>query len=112
MIFKIIKNIKGGSSMRIKLTDEHIKAIYRGEDLIIDGEKWEYVDELEVEEDEDARYFSYVLKRPSDGKTFMINLAQARYGYKDYGYEDWMQDFTAYEVEQKEIKKVEWVYVD
>lgn len=82
--------------MKIKLTNEQMMAIDNEEDLIVDGEKWEYVDELDTEEDEQGRYLTYIFKRPSDNKNFMITLAQARYGYEDYGYESFMQDLTAH----------------
>jgi hypothetical protein len=98
--------------MKIKLTNEQMRAINDGENLMVNGEEWEYIDELDIEEDEQGRYFTYIFKRPSDDKHFMITLAQARYGYEDYGYESFMQDFTAYEVKQKEVKKIEWVYVN
>lgn len=98
--------------MQIKLTNEQMIAIDNEEDLIVGGEEWEYVCELDTEEDERGRYLTYIFKRPSDNKCFRITVAYARYAYEDYGYEEFMQDFTAYEVERKEIKKIEWVYVD
>ena len=85
--------------------------ISKENDLIVDGEVWEYIEQDGEEEDEHGRYESHVFKRPSDNKYFYVTVAYCRYGYKDYGYEDYMQDLTAYEVEKKEIVKVEWQFV-
>ena len=98
--------------MKVKLNDKQMRAIAYEEDLIIEGEIWECIEQDgDAEEDEDARYETFIYQRPSDKKYFRIAIAYARYGYKDYGYEDFLQDYFAYEVEKKEIKKVVWSYV-
>ena len=98
--------------MKIKLTREQMKAISDENDLIVDGETWEYeCQNGEREEDEHGRYYYHIYKRPSDGKYFTITISYCRYGYKDYGYEDYMQDNTAYEVEKKEVTTTQWVCV-
>lgn len=98
--------------MKIKLTNEQMKDISDENDLIVDNEIWKYEEQDgEREEDEQGRYYSYIYRRPSDGKYFRINIFYCRYGYKDYGFEADMQDNTAYEVERKEITTVQWVSV-
>lgn len=99
--------------MQIRLTDEQMRqADYEGE-LVVDGEAWVYVEQDgDAEEDERGRYITHIYQRPSDGKYFEINVAFARYGYKDYVYEDYMQDCTAYEVERKEFTTTIWSHVN
>jgi hypothetical protein len=98
--------------MKLELTKEQMRDIHEENELIVDGEEWEYVcQDGESEEDEHGRYYSHIYKRPSDNKYFCINIFYCRYGYKDYGYESDMQDNFAYEVEKKEITRYEWVGV-
>lgn len=98
--------------MRIKLEDGQMRAIKDESDLVVNGEIWEYVcQDGEREEDENGRYYTHIFKRPSDGKFFRITIFYCRYSYKDYGYENYLQDMTAYEVEKKEITMTQWVDV-
>ena len=98
--------------MNINLTNEQMRAIHKEDKLIVDGEEWEYVEQDgDREEDENGAYHYYIYKRPSDGKCFRITIFYCRYGYEDYGFEDDMQDNTAYEVERKEVTTIQWCYV-
>ena len=94
--------------MKIKLTNEQMRDISRENDLVVDGEIWKYIEKESEEEDEHGGYKTHVFQRPSDSKYFMITVSYCRYGHKDYGYEEYMQNLTAYEVEKKEIVKTEW----
>lgn len=76
--------------MQIKLTDEQMKAVTYKEDFIVNGEMWRYIEQDGSTEDEGGRYKYYIYQRPSDSKYFKIMIALCRYGYEDYGYEDWM----------------------
>ncbi len=96
----------------ITLTNEQMRAVAYEETLIVDGEEWEYVEQDgDREEDENARYEYHIYERPSDGAYFRIAVAYCRYGQKDYGYEDYMQDAKAYEVYKQEVKVVKWVCI-
>lgn len=98
--------------MKVELTNEQMEAIAYGDDLIVDNEKWEYIEQDEdTEEDGQGKYETHIFKRPSDGKYFSIMVTYAKYGYEDYGYEEFMQDLVAHEVKKKKIVKTEWVLV-
>lgn len=98
--------------MKIKLYNEQMEAIKKGFNLIINNEKWRFIDEIvESDMDDHGKYNEYIYQRPSDNKYFRITIFLCRYGYEDYGFEFDSQDNHAYEVEKREVVKYEWVYV-
>ena len=94
--------------MKIKFTESQMNDVESENKLVVDGELWEYIEETETDEDEQGRYKDVIYKQPSTEKYFRITLFYCRYGYKDYGYESYMQCNEAIEVERKEITTVEW----
>lgn len=94
--------------MKIKLTESQMSDINKETDLIVNGETWEFIEETEDDEDEKGSYKDVIYKQPSTGKFFRVTLFYCRYGYKDYGYESYMQCNEAVEVEKKKITHVEW----
>jgi hypothetical protein len=102
--------------MKLKLTEVNYNQIENEEDLIIDGDTFEYedesdTDESDTEENEHGRYKTLIYRRLKDDKYFRINVFYCRYGYKDYGFEFYMQSKEAIEVEKKEIVRYEWITV-
>lgn len=93
--------------MIIKLTEKQMSALTDEEDLIVDGETFEYVDGNE-REDEHGRYKNLIYKQPSTSKYFKVKLFYCRYGYKDYSYESYMQVNEAVEVERIETVNIMW----
>lgn len=99
--------------MILTITQEEHKQFDKDEQLIINGEEFNYITEEDSEtDDDDGRIIYYIFQRPSDKKFFRVSLYLCRYGYEDYGYESSCQDLHAYEVEEKEIVKTYWVRVD
>lgn len=82
-----------------------------GYDFEFNNEKYIGVEELEVEMDDDGKTHSFIYKRESDGKFFQVNVNRVRYGYEDYCYEDFANDFNMTEVYQKEIIRKIWAVV-
>lgn len=81
---------------REDLSEEQLEAIRNGDDLIIDGEKWELVDEFYRDTIDGDRVDTYIFKRPSDNRFFRINLF-----YLDGDdYREHLQDNYAYEVKK------------
>lgn len=102
----IIKTKKDGI-MKVYLTEEQLEAIRNGDDLIIDGEKWELVDEFYRDTIDGDRVDTYIFKRPSDNRFFRINLF-----YLDGDdYREHLQDNYAYEVKKvvENIVVEKWV---
>jgi hypothetical protein len=99
--------------VQIKLTKEQMEAFSdKLKAVNVDGGEWLYISkDGEPEEDENGKYNYYIYQRQSDSKYFRITVFLCRYRHKDYGYEDYMQDKTAYEVEKKEITITQWVSV-
>lgn len=97
----------------IKLTQEIVKEdIWMNEsDFEFDGESYIFHDQLESDMDDNGSSHPFIYKRESDEKFFMIVVNRARYGYEDYSYEEFANDCEMYEVEHKEIKRMEWVTV-
>jgi len=99
--------------MEIKLTNEQMEAIVYEEDLIVDGERWEFVEQdgsvryARYSCDEVVKYDRLIYRRLSDDKCFSIYVT-----YDNHGYVDYAQDFIAYEVEKKEVTRTEWAYVE
>lgn len=97
--------------MQINLTDENMKQFHKSEDLVVDGEVWEFVEEGTDIFTESGMYQSLYYKQPSTDKVFIIVLFLHREMYEDYGFDEYMQDKIAIEVVQEEVCKMEWVEV-
>lgn len=94
----------------IKLTHDIVKndIFYEESDFEFEGEAYEYVEELDRSMDEHGRDFTYLYKRKSDGKHFMITVSQVRYGYEWYDYEDYANNCELIEVEKREKVITTW----
>ena len=57
--------------------------------------------EKERSEDKDAIYIEYILQLQGEERFFSCSVVLIRYGYDDYGYEDFSQDLDFIEVEKK-----------
>jgi len=97
--------------MKIKLTESQMSDVDSENKLVVEGELWEFVNEHESEMDDNGKYKDVIYKQPSTGKFFRITLFYCRYGYEDYGFENYMQCNEAIEVEKKEVVHVEWCAV-
>lgn len=65
--------------------------------------------EKERSEDKDAIYIEYILQLQDEERFFSCTVVLIRYGYDDYGYEDFSQDLNFIEVEKKEVVTYTWV---
>ena len=65
--------------------------------------------EKERSEDKDAIYIEYILQLQGEERFFSCSVVLIRYGYHDYGYEDFSQDLDFIEVEKKEVVTYTWV---
>lgn len=65
--------------------------------------------EIERSEDKDAIYIEYILQLQGEERFFSCSVVLIRYGYDDYGYEDFSQDLDFIEVEKKEVVTYTWV---
>ena len=65
--------------------------------------------EKERSEDKDASYIEYILQLQGGERFFSCSVVLIRYGYDDYGYEDFSQDLNFIEVEKKEVVTYTWV---
>ena len=65
--------------------------------------------EIERSEDKDAIYIEYILQIQGEERFFSCSVVLIRYGYDDYGYEDFSQDLDFIEVEKKEVVTYTWV---
>ena len=65
--------------------------------------------EKERSEDKDAIYIEYILQLQGEERFFSCSVVLIRYGYDDYGYEDFSQDLDFIEVEKKEVVTYTWV---
>lgn len=99
--------------MIVELTNEQMRAVAYKEDLIVDGETWQYAasEDDGYTEDEYGRYYSPIFYRSSDGKYFRITVFYTRCGYKNYEYDEFVQGKTAHEVIPKKISTMVWVEV-
>ena len=94
----------------IKLTHDIVKndIFYEESDFEFNGEQYEYLEELARSIDDNGRDFTYLYKRKSDGKIFMITVWQERQGYEDYSYETYGNDCELTEVEKREKVITTW----
>ena len=60
-------------------------------------------------EDKDTIYIEYILQLKGEERFFSCSVVLQRYGYDDYGYEDFSQDLDFIEVEKKEVVTYTWV---
>lgn len=60
-------------------------------------------------EDKDTIYIEYILQLKGEERFFSCSVVLLRYGYDDYGYEDFSQDLDFIEVEKKEVVTYTWV---
>lgn len=102
--------------MIIKLNNtqmESIQAMEHGKmkPLVVDGEEWLFIDELDEYICEDGKYIDYIFRQNSTEKYFKITLFYSRYGYDDYNYEPSMQTNEAVEVERKPVTIINWLPV-
>lgn len=65
--------------------------------------------EIERSEDKDAIYIEYILQLQGEERFFSCSVVLIRYGYDDYGYEDFSQDLDFIEVEKKEVVTYTWI---
>lgn len=94
----------------IKLTHDIVKEtiFYNEGDFEFNGEQYEYVQQIDESIDDDGRDFTYLYKRKSDEKHFMITVSQVRYGYESYDYEDFANECELVEVEKREKVITTW----
>lgn len=97
----------------IKLPSDLVEndIFYNESDFEFEGEQYEYVEEIERSMDDNGRDFTYLYKRKSDGKYFMITVYQVRYGYEDYSYDSDFNECDLIEVEKREVTVTTWVAV-
>lgn len=94
----------------VKLTHDIVKEtiFYNESDFEFNGEQYEYIEQIDESIDDDGRDFTYLYKRKSDGKHFMITVSQVRYGYESYDYEDFANECELIEVEKREKVITTW----
>ncbi|NLK38118.1 MAG: hypothetical protein GX299_08550 [Epulopiscium sp.] len=100
--------------MIVKLTMEQIDDVYYGNGLIVNEEKWMFVEQTfnnVLTDRKDGKYEHYIYKRLSDNKFFMITLYFEKYGADSYGYHVHFQDGIAREVKEESVTKTVWVEV-
>lgn len=98
---------------KIILGKEKVKELYdqdvfEGYDFEHEGEKYIFVEESDVQMDDDGKSYTYIYKRESDNKYFEVTISYARYGYEDYEFESWLNDGEMYEVEKHEKVITYW----
>lgn len=98
----------------IKISEEKLSELV-GEDIItegynfgLDGEEFEFIEELDEDMDDNGKYRSYVYQRKSDAKYFMIEITFVRYGYEWYEFDKSANNGELVEVERKEVVTIEW----
>lgn len=86
----------------VKLTKDHVTAIWNEQfPFNVEGDTYDYYEELSEEMDDDGRTVTFILRRQRDGAFFETYLYYARYGYEDYSFE---ADLC--ELEMTEVHKV------
>ncbi len=84
-------------------------SVLEGDSVVLFDKLVFQVIEKESSEDKDAIYTEYVLQLQGEERFFSCSVVLLRYGYEDYGYEDFAQDFSFIEVEKKEVISYVWV---
>lgn len=94
----------------VKLTHDIVKndIYFEGSDFEFNGEQYECVEHLSHDMDDNGQDLTYIYKRKSDGKYFMITASAIRCGYEWYEYEEYVNDCELIEVEKREVTVTTW----
>ena len=97
--------------MIINLTNKNCEQVHNESKLVVNGETWEFVKELDKELNEDGAFVGVIYTQPSSGKYFKVDISYSRCGYDDYVYYLEDQSHEAYEVTPKQKTVTEWIVV-